>query len=101
VIDRLRDNWTFLKQAPPGERFARYHRRRQQRRRHRWQRPLWLTAGAAVVVIGIILMPAPGPGLLIVAAGLALLAGESATIAGWLDRGERRLRRWLGRRKHS
>ncbi|MBA2697038.1 MAG: PGPGW domain-containing protein, partial [Actinobacteria bacterium] len=34
--------------------------------------------GAAVVILGVVLMPLPGPGLLIVAVGLAILATEYA-----------------------
>jgi uncharacterized protein (TIGR02611 family) len=33
-------------------------------------------AGSVVVVIGVVLMPLPGPGMLIVAAGMAILATE-------------------------
>jgi hypothetical protein len=36
----------------------------------------------------------PGPGIPILAVGLALIAQESATMARWLDRTELRLRRW-------
>nr|WP_241696186.1 PGPGW domain-containing protein [Solimonas terrae] len=60
-------------------------------------RPLRLAAGVAVLAAGLILVPAPGPGLLVVAVGAALLAGESASVATWLDHGELRVRRWLGR----
>jgi hypothetical protein len=36
----------------------------------------------------------PGPGIPILAVGLALIAQESETTARWLDRTELRLRRW-------
>jgi len=42
--------------------------------------------GAAVVVVGLALMPLPGPGLLIVAVGLAILATEYAWARRLLDR---------------
>lgn len=93
MIEQLRKSWRRLRRAPPGERFRRYHEYRQQHRRHAWLRPLWLTLGTLVVVVGIILLPAPGPGTLVVAAGAALIAGESTTVARLLDRGECWLRR--------
>lgn len=99
MIEHIRESWRRLKRAPPGERFSRYHEHRQQQRLQVWLRPLWLVVGTLVIVVGIILLPAPGPGMLIIAAGAALIAGESATFARLLDRGERWVRHALGRRK--
>jgi uncharacterized protein (TIGR02611 family) len=50
-------------------------------------------AGAAVVVLGFVLIPLPGPGWLIVFAGLAILATEFA----WADR----LLRYARRKVHG
>ena len=47
--------------------------------------------GLAVVVLGIIMMPLPGPGLLVVAVGLAILARDVA----WADRLLRKVRERL------
>ncbi|WP_419838400.1 PGPGW domain-containing protein [Candidatus Poriferisodalis sp.] len=41
-----------------------------------------MTLGLCVVVLGIIMMPLPGPGMLVVAVGLAILARDVA----WADR---------------
>ncbi|HEY9547283.1 MAG TPA: PGPGW domain-containing protein [Solimonas sp.] len=98
MITQIRASWNRLKRAPPGERFSRYHEHRQQQRRHAWLRPLWLIVGTLVIIIGVILMPAPGPGMLIVVAGAAIVAGESATVARLLDRGECWIRHRLKRR---
>jgi uncharacterized protein (TIGR02611 family) len=49
--------------------------------------------GAAVVVLGVVLIPLPGPGWLIVFAGLAILATEFA----WADR----LLRYARRKVHG
>jgi len=43
---------------------------------------------------GIVFLVVPGPGIPILAAGLALIAQESAVVARLLDRTEIRLRRW-------
>ena len=47
--------------------------------------------GFSVVVLGIIMMPLPGPGLLVVAVGLAILARDAA----WADRLLRKVRERL------
>ncbi len=46
-----------------------------------------MTLGFAVVILGIIMMPLPGPGALIVAAGLVILSRDVA----WADR----VLRWM------
>ena len=51
----------------------------------RW---LAILAGALLSVVGIILMPAPGPGFLVVIAGASLIAQESLVAAKLLDRAE-------------
>lgn len=45
-------------------------------------RAVRMTLGAIVVIIGIIMMPLPGPGALVVAGGLVILARDVA----WADR---------------
>ncbi|NKF24576.1 PGPGW domain-containing protein [Solimonas marina] len=97
MFDALRRNWRLLKQAPAGERFQRYHEHRQHARRGPARRMLQLGGGAVITVIGVIMMPAPGPGTLVVIAGAALMAGESRSVARALDGTERRIRRLLKR----
>ena len=99
MFGALRESWQFLRRAPPGERFVRYHARRRQRRQHAWLGLLRLAAGIALVAIGIVLLVAPGPGTLIAAAGAAVVAGESHGCAAFLDRCERSIRRLLERRR--
>ena len=41
-----------------------------------------MTSGSLVTIIGVIMMPLPGPGLLIVAVGLGILSRDVA----WADR---------------
>ncbi len=50
--------------------------------------------GVAVIVVGGVLIPLPGPGWLIVFAGLAILATEFAWAERLLQYGRRRLARW-------
>jgi uncharacterized protein (TIGR02611 family) len=59
---------------------------------------LWRIAitivGVLVIVIGVILLPLPGPGWLIIFAGLALLATEYTWAARLLVRARRMVLRW-------
>ena len=48
--------------------------------------------GVAIIVPGIIMIPAPGPGAVIVILGLALIADEYRPVAIFLDRSELGLR---------
>lgn len=97
MFDTLKANWQTLRESPPGFRFRRYHEARSNTSRHPLKRPLLLMAGVGLVVIGLILMPAPGPGTLVVLAGACILAGESRGVAVMLDRTEARLQHWWRR----
>ena len=58
--------------------------------------------GAAIVLLGLALVPLPGPGWLIVFLGLGILATEFAWAERLLHFGRRTLRswlRWLGRQR--
>ena len=50
--------------------------------------------GAAIVVLGLVLLPAPGPGWLIIFAGLAVLASEFEWAQRLLDFARRRVHLW-------
>lgn len=78
---------------------------RDRARRTRAGRLAWrvgvTVAGVAMIVVGVILLPLPGPGWLIIFAGLGVLATEytwaarllrwaRALVAGWTE--------WIGRR---
>jgi uncharacterized protein (TIGR02611 family) len=60
---------------------------------HAVYRVLVGVVGAAVTVVGVVLIPAPGPGWLVVFLGLAILASEFA----WADRLLGYARRQVGR----
>ena len=55
---------------------------REEARRGGVTRLLRMTSGSLVTIIGVIMMPLPGPGLLIVAVGLGILSRDVA----WADR---------------
>jgi hypothetical protein len=83
-----------ITQSLPGRRFQDRYRRKHAQNTSAWKRCAWFCAGILLTIVGVILLAFPGPGILVGAVGLALLAQESVTLARWLDRTELRLRRW-------
>ncbi len=92
-IAALKTEWRCFKDDPPGERFERHCERMKQ---HPWALMLLqITLGVVLIAAGVVLLFIPGPGLLVMAFGLGLLAGVSRPIARWMDRAEPRVReRW-------
>jgi hypothetical protein len=84
-----------LLRGTPGRRFRALHRSR--RRRHAALKALSIATGVFLILVGVVLLPTPGPGLLAAALGAGLIAGESLAFARALDRLELRLRSLLAR----
>lgn len=87
--------WNGFKNSQPGHRFQDFYEKRQQDRQdgNIWRRVLFVGLGLCLSIGGIILLGMPGPGLLVIALGLALVAGESRRMARALDWLEPLLRR--------
>jgi hypothetical protein len=81
----------------PGRRFQERYRRKSRTERGRLARWAVVIAGIILTLVGIFFLAVPGPGIPILAIGLALIAQESAVTARLLDRAEVRIRRWLKR----
>ena len=86
-------NWRELKAAPAGERFERAYSANRKEGRRGWKRGAAILAGALLVAAGLFMLVAPGPGILVLIFGAALVAGESLLMARFLDRAEVRIRR--------
>ncbi|HWM44647.1 MAG TPA: PGPGW domain-containing protein [Burkholderiales bacterium] len=86
-------SWDRFVHALPGRRFQERYRRKQREQSGAWKRCAFVIAGIALSLVGILFMAIPGPGIPILALGLALVAQESAVMARFLDRAEIRLRR--------
>jgi len=97
MLARLRSAWRELREAPPGRRFQQRFERRRSRPRSALRKALWVGASILVIAIGVIALPLPGPGLLIIALGALPIAEESRTVARRLDA----LELWLRRRLRS
>lgn len=90
---KLGEGWRQLRDGEPGRRFQDRYHQRQQSGRGALQRWLFVGGGLLVIVAGLFLLPAPGPGFLILLAGGGLVAQESLLAARALDSVELRLRR--------
>lgn len=90
-----------ITQSPPGRRFQERYRRKHAEKGSPWKRYGFVCVGILLTLVGVFFLVVPGPGIPILAVGLALIAQESSTMARWLDRTEVRLRRtwkrWRGR----
>lgn len=93
----MEHHWKAFFRDRAGERFA--HRYERSRDHGPVRRGLSLVGGALLVVVGVILMPLPGPGILIAAFGGAMMAGQSLRIARALDAAEVGVRRLLRRKR--
>jgi hypothetical protein len=78
--------WDRFVHAKPGRRFQERYRRMREAKGSAWKRCLVFCAGVVLLVLGLFFMAVPGPGIPILAVGLALLAQESAALARSLDR---------------
>ncbi len=90
----LRKAWAQLRNGNPGDRFQAEYRRSRASPGKPWARFASLTLGIALVALGIVALPAPGPGWLIIGLGGALVGRQSLAVARILDRAEVRGRRF-------
>ena len=86
-------SWRDLRAAPAGERFQRRYAVNRLKGRRGWIRAASILAGARLIAVGLFMLLAPGPGILVLILGAALVAGESQPMARFLDRAEVRIRR--------
>lgn len=96
MLQKIKDSWRQFKESEPGRRFEERYQRRHESTGGGWNMGLLLHIGAGLVVVlaGVFFLPAPGPGSLIVIAGLGLIGGEFLPLARLLDRAEVKAREW-------
>jgi hypothetical protein len=92
---QLKTAWKALESAPAGRRFEKFHGVR--KKSGGASRLLLTVIGALLLVGGAVLLFIPGPGLLLIAFGGALIAQQSLGPARALDRLELILRRVVGK----
>ena len=101
MFDRLKQHWHAFQQIPPGERFQARYRERRQEGGSPVRRYASTLGGVVLVLVGLLLLPAPGPGMLVLVPGAVLLAQGSHRAARGLDALDllrQRTPRWAVRR---
>jgi hypothetical protein len=100
MLEGLKARWRRLKAGQPGARFQRQYRENRESRKSGLQRWGSVAAGVGLIFVGVVALFVPGPGILFIAAGGAVLARESLVVARGLDwleiRGRRLARRVRG-----
>jgi putative transmembrane protein PGPGW len=97
MLGELKKSWRVFKRAAPGERFQTLYR---ERKGHGTSRIAFALVGILLIAGGIVLLFIPGPGIPLIAFGVALLAQQSLWLAKLMDRLEPVLRR-LARKGES
>ncbi len=94
MIERTKQNWQDFKASDPGRRFQDRYTRRQQAEHGHWDKGtvINIVLGIAIALVGLLLIPAPGPGFIVAFLGLGLLGSEFAPIARALDWAEVKVR---------
>jgi uncharacterized membrane protein YbaN (DUF454 family) len=87
----VKQEWHHFRDDPPGERFRNHRDRMKQRSRTHAAAAIAL--GVLFLMVGVVLLFIPGPGLLFIVFGLALIASHSKRLSDVLDRTEPKLRR--------
>jgi len=97
MLEGLKQRWHQFRDAPRGERFQQSFKRRQRARHDPLRKVLVLAGGFVIMAAGLFFLPFPGPGVLILSFGAALVAQEWFVAARALDWMEVRLWRLLVR----
>lgn len=90
MIQKLKTEWYHFKISKPGQRFEERHRRLQ--REKLVDRIVQSALGILVSLLGLALIPLPGPGTIVAAFGLCLIGSEFGPVARLLDKIEVKLR---------
>ncbi len=85
--EKVKESSQRFKESKPGHRFRdRYHHCQQGSSAKFNPRAIFSIVGGILVVVGgVIAVPGPGPGWLIIFLGLGMVAGESLLVARFLD----------------
>jgi hypothetical protein len=99
ALAEVKEEWRRFRDDSPGERF-RKHRERMKRKSKK-HAAVATALGVLLLVSGVVLLFMPGPGLLLIVFGLALVGSHVKRVADAMDRAEpalrdrgRRIARW-------
>lgn len=91
MIQNLKKQWHLFLRSPPGRRFQEVHKRQKAKRggASAGRKRGLVIAGIAICLLGVVALPLPGPGTLVLGGGLMILAAESIVVARVLDRADK------------
>lgn len=99
ALAEMKQEWHRFRDDPPGERFCNHRER--MKRKSKKHAAVAMALGVLLLAGGVVLLFMPGPGLLLIVFGLALVGSHSGPIARAMDRAEppireraHRLARW-------
>lgn len=102
MLEKFKADWQHFKTSPPGQRFQERYQchQRECEGKPNTGKLANVFLGLLLVIAGIIMIPAPGPGAIIACVGLALIGSEFLPLARFLDKAEVRLRPLIQWPKH-
>jgi hypothetical protein len=92
ALANAKKSWAELKRGKPGKRFQERYKRKNPGGKRSGKKLATLILGFIVFAAGLFFLPAPGPGIIIVALGAALIAQASLLGARALDWCELKIR---------
>ena len=93
LIGRTKRSWRHFKKSKPGDRFQVRYYYRKQSGPGRFSRIFNIVVGSVLVMVSTFFGWAPGPGLVTLVIGLAMVGGEFLVVARFLDWSEVSLRK--------
>lgn len=97
MLKDIKQDLTRCRGDDPGCRFRQLYESRSNSKRSLFSRLFFAGVGAFMFLVGIPMIPGPGPGLVVMLLGLGLLGSEYRPLACFLDRMEVRIRSGVGR----
>lgn len=92
MMEQVKQQWKEFKEAKPGSRFEQLYERCHEDGVSPLIRFVLPALGVLLVIAGIILIPAPGPGHLTLALGLGLIGTAIKPLSRFMDRAEIKVR---------
>ena len=95
--ERVRAHWEEFKSGKPGRRFQQRYERRQRQGHSTVVKFLYIAVGLVLFAVGLVMLPAAGPGFLVLFPAAALIAEESYLAArafDWMELKVRALTDW-------
>jgi hypothetical protein len=86
MLKQIQRTWSEVKAGKPGQRFRDHYKRRNHPARHgALRKTVTIAGGGALIAVGIVGLVLPGPGVLAIALGCALISTESYFAAKAMD----------------